>query len=231
MAACRWSLACADVRVQARGAARRDRAAGGGNQGSRFGRLLHASPSDLRRRTSRAVRLHRHASGPHPIAPTSSSAALTSALKSQAYSLKPPMAFDFLQLAGQPILVTGVANRKSVAWRVGQMLTAAGADVMYSVRSAARETSVARLVARAGVCVRRGISRRDRGSARSRVGAHAAAIRPAAFNRLRRLQRWSQGISRNEQARFFARDGHIVLFAHGAGCICFRICSTRMGRW
>jgi enoyl-[acyl-carrier protein] reductase I len=63
------------------------------------------------------------------------------------------MSFDFLQLAGKSILVTGVANRKSVAWHIGQTLTAAGADVMYAVRSAAREASVAKLVAPAPVYV------------------------------------------------------------------------------
>src|SRR5271170_4539845 len=63
------------------------------------------------------------------------------------------MTFDFLQLAGQPILVTGVANRKSVAWHIGRLLSDAGADVMYAVRSPAREASVARLVAPAPVFV------------------------------------------------------------------------------
>ena len=63
------------------------------------------------------------------------------------------MTFDFLQLAGQPILVTGVANRKSVAWHIGQTLTAAGADVLYAVRSPTREASVGKLVAPAPVFV------------------------------------------------------------------------------
>jgi len=63
------------------------------------------------------------------------------------------MTFDFLQLAGQPILVAGVANRRSVAWHIGRLLTEAGADVMYSVRSPEREASVARLVAPAPVFV------------------------------------------------------------------------------
>jgi enoyl-[acyl-carrier protein] reductase I len=63
------------------------------------------------------------------------------------------MSFDFLQLAGQPILVTGVANRKSVAYHIGQLLTAAGAEVLYSVRSPARQATVAKLVAPAPVYV------------------------------------------------------------------------------
>ena len=35
---------------------------------------------------------------------------------------------DFLQLAGKSVLVFGLANRKSVAWHIGQVLAAAGAS-------------------------------------------------------------------------------------------------------
>ena len=53
---------------------------------------------------------------------------------------------DYLQLAGKKILVTGVANRKSVAYRIGKTLTEVGADVIYVVRSPERQESVARLI-------------------------------------------------------------------------------------
>ncbi len=53
---------------------------------------------------------------------------------------------DFLQLAGKSILVFGVANRKSVAFHVGQLLSAAGARVVYVVRSAERRRTVAKLL-------------------------------------------------------------------------------------
>jgi enoyl-[acyl-carrier protein] reductase I len=54
---------------------------------------------------------------------------------------------DFLQLSGKSILVTGVANRKSVAFHIAQLLEAAGAEVVYAVRSAERRRSVAKLLA------------------------------------------------------------------------------------
>ena len=53
---------------------------------------------------------------------------------------------DFLGLAGKSILVLGAANRKSVAYHVGRVLTEAGADVLYSVRSPQRRESVQKLV-------------------------------------------------------------------------------------
>ena len=56
------------------------------------------------------------------------------------------MAFDFLELAGKSILIMGVANKKSVAFHVGKLLNAAGANVLYSVRSEARRESLAKLV-------------------------------------------------------------------------------------
>jgi enoyl-[acyl-carrier protein] reductase I len=53
---------------------------------------------------------------------------------------------DFLQLTGKTIVVFGVANKKSVAWHVGRVLTEAGAKVVYVVRSPERKVSVAKLL-------------------------------------------------------------------------------------
>ena len=53
---------------------------------------------------------------------------------------------DFLQVAGKVFLVTGVANRKSVAWHAARLLEEAGAHVIYSVRSEARKESVSSLL-------------------------------------------------------------------------------------
>jgi enoyl-[acyl-carrier protein] reductase I len=54
---------------------------------------------------------------------------------------------DFLQLSGKTILVMGVANRKSVAFHISQVLEAAGANVIYSVRSRERREKLASLLA------------------------------------------------------------------------------------
>ncbi|MEQ8846390.1 SDR family oxidoreductase [Botrimarina sp.] len=55
------------------------------------------------------------------------------------------MPSDFLQLAGKTVLVTGVANRKSVAWHVARLLTDADCRVIYSVRSEQRREQVQKL--------------------------------------------------------------------------------------
>lgn len=60
---------------------------------------------------------------------------------------------DFLDLAGKCIVVCGVANRKSLAWHVAQVLRAAGADVVFSVRSEERRASLAKLLPDAEVHV------------------------------------------------------------------------------
>lgn len=60
---------------------------------------------------------------------------------------------DFLQLAGKRVLVFGVANRKSVAYRIGQVLSEVGAEVVYVVRSAERKSQVAKLLGDAPVYV------------------------------------------------------------------------------
>lgn len=58
------------------------------------------------------------------------------------------MPTDFLQLAGKTVLVTGVANRKSVAWHIARQLVEVECRVLYSVRSEARREQVAKLIER-----------------------------------------------------------------------------------
>ena len=60
---------------------------------------------------------------------------------------------DFLQLEGKTVLVFGVANRKSVAFHTGRVLAEAGANVVYAVRSPARQESVRKLVGEAPIYV------------------------------------------------------------------------------
>jgi len=60
---------------------------------------------------------------------------------------------SFLNLKDKNILVTGVANKKSVAWHIAKMLEEEGAHVIYSVRSEARRKSLEKLLAGKAVFV------------------------------------------------------------------------------
>jgi len=60
---------------------------------------------------------------------------------------------DFLNIADKTFLVFGVANKKSVAFSVGEILSEAKANVIYSVRSAARKESVAKILPAADIYV------------------------------------------------------------------------------
>ncbi len=60
---------------------------------------------------------------------------------------------DYLQLTDKTVLVCGLANRKSVAYHVGQTLVEAGTRVAYVVRTPQRRESVARLVGESPVFV------------------------------------------------------------------------------
>lgn len=51
-----------------------------------------------------------------------------------------------LGLKGKTFLIFGVANRKSIAWFVGETLRICGARVLYSVRSPQRKTELARWI-------------------------------------------------------------------------------------
>lgn len=52
---------------------------------------------------------------------------------------------SFLQLENKNIVVLGVANKKSVAYHIGQQLTEQGANVIYVVRSPERRDKVRKL--------------------------------------------------------------------------------------
>ena len=60
---------------------------------------------------------------------------------------------SFLNLEKKNILVTGVANKKSVAFYIGRILQEEGANVLYSVRSEERKKSVHKLLEPATVYV------------------------------------------------------------------------------
>ena len=53
---------------------------------------------------------------------------------------------DFLGLSGKTYLVMGVANRKSVAYRIATLIEQAGGEVIFSVRSDARKESLSKLL-------------------------------------------------------------------------------------
>ena len=62
-------------------------------------------------------------------------------------------AVDFLGLRGKTFLVMGVANKKSVAYRIAKLIESAGGRVVYSVRSEQRRQSVMKLVGKSPVLV------------------------------------------------------------------------------
>jgi enoyl-[acyl-carrier protein] reductase I len=55
-------------------------------------------------------------------------------------------AFDFLGLNGKTVLVMGVANKKSVAYRIARIIEQSGGEVIYSVRSESRKEGLAKLL-------------------------------------------------------------------------------------
>lgn len=58
----------------------------------------------------------------------------------------PTQDVGFLQLRGKKILVMGVANRKSVAWRIADLLRQEGAEVLFTVRSEERRKQTLKLL-------------------------------------------------------------------------------------
>jgi len=64
-----------------------------------------------------------------------------------------PQGVDYLGIAGKRYLVMGVANKKSVAWKIASQLRELGAEVLLSVRSETRRAQVLKLLPDAKVFV------------------------------------------------------------------------------
>jgi enoyl-[acyl-carrier protein] reductase I len=60
---------------------------------------------------------------------------------------------DWLSLSGRVVLVSGLKNRKSVAWHVGRALEEAGARVIWSVHTSARALEAKKLLPRSEIVV------------------------------------------------------------------------------
>ncbi len=60
---------------------------------------------------------------------------------------------DFLQLTDKSILIFGVANRKSVAWHIGRVLTEAGAKCIYVVQDENLRQNVSKLLGHQAIYV------------------------------------------------------------------------------
>lgn len=60
---------------------------------------------------------------------------------------------DFLQLDGKRVLIFGVANKKSVAFKIAKVLEESGCDVVYVVRSEQRKEQLQKLLADKAVYV------------------------------------------------------------------------------
>ena len=120
---------------------------------------------------------------------------------------------DFLRLSGKTFLVMGVANRKSVAYAIAAQIEAAGGEVIYAVRSESRRESTAKLLAgkKVIVCdVERQAEIDAMAAQLTRGQRHAGRFGP--FDRLRRLFRRDQTVSRNHPAAIFAGDRHLGVF-------------------
>lgn len=60
---------------------------------------------------------------------------------------------DFLAVSGKTFLITGFANRKSVAWHVAKTLEEQGAHIIYSVRSKKRSEELSKLLPQAKIII------------------------------------------------------------------------------
>ena len=60
---------------------------------------------------------------------------------------------DFLDITGKTFLIFGVANKKSVAFAVGEVLSEAKANVVYSVQSAEIKESITKILPEADIFV------------------------------------------------------------------------------
>jgi enoyl-[acyl-carrier protein] reductase I len=83
---------------------------------------------------------------------------------------------NFLDLDGKTIVVFGVANRKSVAYHVGRVLSDAGARVLYVVRSEERKSQLNKILNDAPIFVCDVEDERQIASLRERVAVGETVV-------------------------------------------------------
>lgn len=83
---------------------------------------------------------------------------------------------NFLDLDGKTIVVFGVANRKSVAYHIGRVLSDAGARVLYVVRSEERKSQLNKILNDAPIFVCDVEDERQIASLRERVAAGETVV-------------------------------------------------------
>ncbi len=83
---------------------------------------------------------------------------------------------SFLNLEDKNFLVTGVANKKSIAWHIAKTLEEEGAHVIYSVRSEDRKKSLEKLLAGKTVLVCDVEKQEDIESLKTEVAQHCEVL-------------------------------------------------------
>ena len=83
---------------------------------------------------------------------------------------------SFLNLEDKNFLVTGVANKKSIAWHIAKTLEEEGAHVIYSVRSEDRKKSLEKLLADKTVLVCDVEKQEDIESLKTEVAQHCEVL-------------------------------------------------------
>ena len=83
---------------------------------------------------------------------------------------------SFLNLEDKNFLVTGVANKKSIAWHIAKTLEEEGAHVIYSVRSEDRKKSLEKLLAGKTVLVCDVEKQEDIESVKTEVAQHCEVL-------------------------------------------------------
>ena len=83
---------------------------------------------------------------------------------------------SFLNLENKNFLVTGVANKKSIAWHIAKTLEEEGAQVIYSVRSEDRKKSLEKILAGKTVLVCDVEKQEDIESLKTEVAQHCEVL-------------------------------------------------------
>ena len=121
---------------------------------------------------------------------------------------------DFLQLTGKSILIFGVANRKSVAWHIGRVLSEAGARCVYVVENDQVRQSAAKLLGQSEVYICDVQRQEQIDRLREELAARKEKFHGlVALDRLRRLLGRAKAVPRNAQAGILAGRRHFLLFA------------------
>jgi len=114
---------------------------------------------------------------------------------------------SFLGLEGKKILIFGMANRKSVAFHIAEVLKESGAELVFSVLGKEQSDLVNKFFPDSAIHICDVSDERQLQTLAAEIGGQGKNLWNRPFNRIRKLYRRVQAVPSDQKGRFSQDNG------------------------